>query len=154
MQEIYRLLVLESRGLPGKIYTRAWRHFKASTQAQWEGGCLREASGKQASSVVLLWLALFPTVCVLFKLFIHRCKLVISFGLIMENEEFWIEILPLFYCMESLNNILIQIRNRFRSMRTLDFFCLLNSATYDRYNKDIPENSLKPWRFIMALFFI
>lgn len=45
--------------------------------------------------------------------------------------------------MEILNNILIQLKNRFQSMRKLDFFCLLNINMYDRYNKDFHENSLK-----------
>lgn len=55
--------------------------------------------------------------------------------------------------VEILDNILIQIKNRFQSMGNLDFFCLLNSNMYDRYNKDFPENSLKTLEMQYGQFF-
>ncbi|KAL4154101.1 hypothetical protein QTP88_001934 [Uroleucon formosanum] len=44
---------------------------------------------------------------------------------------------------EILDNILNQIKSRFESMGKLEFFSLLNSELYEKYNKVFPDNELK-----------
>ncbi|KAF0715097.1 zinc finger MYM-type protein 1-like [Aphis craccivora] len=44
---------------------------------------------------------------------------------------------------EILDNILNQIKSRFESMGKFEFFSLLNSELYEKYNKVFPDNELK-----------
>lgn len=141
MRESHCLLVLEVYWW--KIYERSMTSLK-SVNTDTCGERCRGASHKKASSFELKhdWHC-FPKVYFLSKLRMQRCELVVSSGLDMESEEFWMEILSLHPCIEILDNILIQTQNRFQSKRKLDFSLLMNINMYERCNRDFPVNCLK-----------
>lgn len=83
------------------------------------------------------------------------CELVVSDGLIMESEEFCLEISSLFYCLQILDDILLQIKIDFSPWEKVTSFayrtvtCMTDTRTF-MFMKTL----LKPWRCNIQNFFI